>query len=144
LRSFDDATPATAVSEPGEFSIDEEIYEAQALEETGGPMVLTNADLHPIASELDAEYITEEIKIHPEITKPKMVGTEKEYFRKRAMDEVTGLQMVEHVLSGVEREQMKTVPKPYDDLPVKLALHDFFARWPTRRTRPNTPKRNFA
>jgi len=27
------------------------------------------------------------------------------------MDEVTGLQMVEHGFRGVEREQMKTVPK---------------------------------
>lgn len=49
----------------------------------------------------------------------------KEYFRKRAIDEVTGLQMVEHVLSGVERGQMKIVPKPFDDIPVKKALHDF-------------------
>jgi hypothetical protein len=56
---------------------------------------------------------------------PRKNVNEKEYFRKRAMEEVTGLQMVEHVLSGVEREQMKIVPKPYDELPVKLALHDF-------------------
>jgi hypothetical protein len=49
----------------------------------------------------------------------------KEYFKKRAIDEVTGLQMVDHVLSGVEREQMRIVPKPFDDIPVKKALHDF-------------------
>ncbi len=49
----------------------------------------------------------------------------REYFKKRAIDEVTGLQMVDHVLSGVEREQMKIVPKPFDDLPVKKALHEF-------------------
>ncbi|MBK8811699.1 MAG: hypothetical protein IPN69_13330 [Acidobacteria bacterium] len=49
----------------------------------------------------------------------------KEYFKKRAIDEVTGLQMVDHVLSGVEREQMKIVPKPFNDIPVKKALHDF-------------------
>lgn len=48
-----------------------------------------------------------------------------EFYRKRAMDEVSGLQMVEHVLSGVEREQMKIVPKPYDDLEVKKVLHRF-------------------
>ena len=67
----------------------------------------------------------EEIKQYPKIEKNRGFINEKEYFRKRAMDEVTGLQMVDHVLSGVEREQMKLVPKPYDDLPVKLALHDF-------------------
>jgi hypothetical protein len=67
----------------------------------------------------------EEIKKYPKVEKTKIFVNEKEYFRKRAMDEVTGLQMVDHVLAGVEREQMKLVPKPYDDLPVKLALHDF-------------------
>lgn len=65
------------------------------------------------------------IKKYPEVERTKIFVSEKEYFRKRAMDEVTGLQSVDHVLSGVEREQMKLVPKPYDDLPVKLALHDF-------------------
>ncbi len=49
----------------------------------------------------------------------------REFFKKRAIDEVAGLQMVDHVLSGVEREQMKLVPKPFDDIPVKKALHDF-------------------
>jgi hypothetical protein len=48
-----------------------------------------------------------------------------EFYRKRAIDEVSGLQMVEHVLSGVEREQMKILPKNYDDLEVKKALHRF-------------------
>src|SRR5436190_1575160 len=73
------------------------------------------------------QYVTEaeEIKKYPKVEKTKSFVNEKEYFRKRAMDEVTGLQMVDHVLAGVEREQMKLVPKPYDDLPVKLALHDF-------------------
>ncbi len=51
--------------------------------------------------------------------------SEKEFYRKRAMEEVTGLQMVEHVISGVEREQMKAVPKPYDDLSAKKSLHAF-------------------
>lgn len=50
---------------------------------------------------------------------------EKDYYRKRAMEEVSGLQMVEHVISGVEREQMKVAPKQYDDLGVKKALHMF-------------------
>ncbi|HSK74249.1 MAG TPA: hypothetical protein VK892_21295, partial [Pyrinomonadaceae bacterium] len=35
------------------------------------------------------------------------------------------LQMVEHIFSGVEREQLKVVPKMFDDLAVKKALHEF-------------------
>lgn len=50
---------------------------------------------------------------------------EKEFFRKRATDEVTALQMVEHVFSGVEREHMKIIPKTFDDLDVKKSLHAF-------------------
>lgn len=50
---------------------------------------------------------------------------EKDFYRKRAMEEVSSLQMVEHVISGVEREQMKVSPRPYDDLGVKKALHLF-------------------
>ncbi len=55
----------------------------------------------------------------------RVIVNHKEYFKKRAIDEVTGLQMVDYVLSGVEREQMKLAPKQFDDIPVKKALHDF-------------------
>ncbi|MDQ3802028.1 MAG: hypothetical protein M3384_21595, partial [Acidobacteriota bacterium] len=50
---------------------------------------------------------------------------ETEFYRRRAIDEVTSLQMVEHVFSGVEREQMRILPKPFNDITVKKALHDF-------------------
>ncbi len=50
---------------------------------------------------------------------------ERDFFRKRAMDEISSLQMVEHVLSGIEREHMKMVPATYDDLQAKKALHKF-------------------
>lgn len=50
---------------------------------------------------------------------------ETEFFRRRATDEVAGLQMVEHVFSGIERDRKKIVPKPFDDLQVKKALHNF-------------------
>ncbi|MDH3531197.1 MAG: hypothetical protein OEQ28_16685, partial [Acidobacteriota bacterium] len=61
------------------------------------------------------------------VPKPKVRDPveEKHFYRQRAMDEVTGLQLVEHVLTGVEREQMKTSPKSFDDLNVKRSLHDF-------------------
>ncbi len=48
-----------------------------------------------------------------------------EIYRKRATDEVSCLQIVEHIFSGVEREQMKFVPKQYDDLEVTKSLHNF-------------------
>lgn len=52
-------------------------------------------------------------------------GDEREFYRKRAMDEVSSLQMVEHILSGIEREHLKVVPATYDDLEAKKALHRF-------------------
>lgn len=51
--------------------------------------------------------------------------SENEFYRRRAMEEVSSLQLVERILSGVEREQMKIVPKPFDDIAVSKALHDF-------------------
>lgn len=51
--------------------------------------------------------------------------SETEFYRQRAMDEVAFLQIVEHVFAGVEREQLKIVPKPYNDLGVKKVLHSF-------------------
>ena len=61
----------------------------------------------------------------PQNLNPKQKLTDFEFFRKRAMDEVSGLQMVDNIFSSVEREQMKIVPKPFDDLPVKKVLHSF-------------------
>ena len=69
---------------------------------------------------VDAESVDSE---YSEQNKPSANSVE--FYRQRAMKEVSGLQMVEHVLSGVEREQMKIVPKPYDDLEAKKILHHF-------------------
>ncbi len=49
----------------------------------------------------------------------------REFFKKRATGEVSSLQMVEHVLTGVEREYMKLVPRTFDDFNAKKALHAF-------------------
>ena len=49
----------------------------------------------------------------------------REFFRQRAEDEVASLQMVQHVLGGVEREHMKVASIPFNDLNVKKALHVF-------------------
>lgn len=48
-----------------------------------------------------------------------------EFFKKRAVAEVAGLQMVDHVLTGVEREYMKVVPAAFDDFNAKKALNTF-------------------
>lgn len=56
---------------------------------------------------------------------PLSPADEMEFYRRRAVDEVTSLQLVEHVFSGVEREQMKILPKPFNDIAVKKSLHDF-------------------
>lgn len=107
-----------------ETAVDEEIYAAVEMDAPDAPIFLENADLFELSD--DSELFTEDTrKPYQIVESPKGFVNEKEYFRKRAMDEVTGLQMVDNVLSGVEREQMKLVPKPYDDLPVKLTLHDF-------------------
>ncbi|HEX6125481.1 MAG TPA: hypothetical protein VFZ23_08945 [Pyrinomonadaceae bacterium] len=56
---------------------------------------------------------------------PSGPDAEREFFRKRAIDEISSLQMVEHVLSGIEREHMKAISASYDDLRAKKALHSF-------------------
>lgn len=69
----------------------------------------------------------------------KSIISDSEFYRRRATEEVTSLQIVEHLISAIEKEQMKIVPKPYDDLPVSMALHDFltdFKRTSFSRTRP--------
>ena len=53
------------------------------------------------------------------------VEDERDFYRKRAIDEVSSLQMVEHIVSGIEREHMKIAPAGYNDLVVKKALHTF-------------------
>ncbi len=70
----------------------------------------------PEESESSAQAQQSELKAAPK-------GVE--FYRQRAIKEVSGLQMVEHIISGVEREQMKVVPKPYDDLEAKKILHSF-------------------
>jgi hypothetical protein len=58
-------------------------------------------------------------------SEPAPAKSGKEFFQKRALNELSGLQMVEHVITGVEREHMKVVPRPFDDLNAKKALHEF-------------------
>jgi hypothetical protein len=56
---------------------------------------------------------------------PKKLRYGREFFNKRAVAEVSSLQMVEHVLTGVEREYLKIIPKAFDDFNAKKALNTF-------------------
>jgi hypothetical protein len=49
----------------------------------------------------------------------------REFYKKRAVGEMSHLQMVEHVLTGVEREYLKILPKTFDDFAAKKALNAF-------------------
>ncbi len=52
-------------------------------------------------------------------------ASEKEIYSQRIVDEVASLQVVEHVLDGIVRQQKRSVPRHYDVVPVKQALHKF-------------------
>lgn len=58
-------------------------------------------------------------------SKKKPAKGSREFFKKRAVAEVSGLQMVEHVLTAVEREYMKVKPRAFDDFNVKRTLNAF-------------------
>lgn len=73
----------------------------------------------PIHSSDDAPKLEDFVPQQPQ------PGSEAEFYRKRANSEVAFLQMVESAFAGVERDQMKIVPKPYDNLEVKKVLHSF-------------------
>src|SRR5215204_4096468 len=74
-----------------EFSAADEIYRAEERVAGEPPIDLQNPDV--FVSPIEPE----EAKKQPDFVKPKVFVCEKEFFRKRAMDEVTGLQMVDHV-----------------------------------------------
>jgi hypothetical protein len=112
----------------------EELREENLLEET--VIELRKAASQPgLGSALDTDGSEEELSgarqtqsedaADPEAGASDEPVDERDFYRKRAMAEVSSLQMVEHVISGIEREYMKVVPKAYDDLEAKKALHRF-------------------
>lgn len=52
---------------------------------------------------------------------PRSIGDPKKF----ASDEISALQMVEHVFTGIERDVLNEEPKPYSELHAKQALHRF-------------------
>lgn len=51
--------------------------------------------------------------------------SDSEFFKKRAASEMSSLKMVDAILSAVERESLKVMPKTYDDLNAQKALHAY-------------------
>lgn len=76
---------------------------------------------------VDSPVDEEAVAAQPDETTPtgKKPKNDSAFFKKRAVDEVASLQMVEHVLTGVEREYLKIVPKSFEDFNAKRALHTF-------------------
>ena len=70
----------------------------------------------------DSDFSLQGIDENVSIRKP---ASEREFYKKRANAEVSSLQMVEHILSAIEREYRKRVPVAFDDLGVKKALNNF-------------------
>ena len=67
-------------------------------------------------------------------------NNEKDAYKQRLTDRVSSLQMVDHILSGVQREQMRTRPEVFDSLPVKQALHKFFEAFSGLELSETTPE----
>lgn len=116
---------------------DDEIIEAQTFlenyakeEKVVEPAALTEPELKTqTANEvvLNAPLLQKKHEHTPESrekTKQQQLN-DIESYRKRATDEVSCLQLVEHIFSGVERDQMKVVPKNFDDLETQKSLHKF-------------------
>lgn len=106
----------------------DELKEENLLEETvfsskGVSAPAAQVEPEPEVEKADDDFDLLDSKAAEEfVEKP---ADEREAHRRRAMDEVSSLQMVEHVLSGIEREHMKMSPQTFDDLEVKKALHKY-------------------
>lgn len=109
--------PAEALSEQAE-EVEIAIDDDTGLEEVGGELVEPEIEVIGTADE-------SEITVPAPQTRSRKVKHGKEFFKKRAVDEMAALQMVEHILTGVEREYMKVVPKAFDDFNAKKALNNF-------------------
>ena len=70
------------------------------------------------------EFAAPEILVAEVVEEP-IVVDEMEFYRERAKNEVAFLQTVESAFAGVEREQLKIIPRQFDDLKVKKVLHSF-------------------
>ncbi len=77
------------------------------------------------AAETNSEPVNEDEAVAVE--EPESYGPvlEKAEYAQRLIDNVKSLQHVQHIISGVQREQIREKPISYDTVPVKQALHKF-------------------
>lgn len=80
-------------------------------------------DVEPADDAVDDEVST--LSMSEPSSAPRKPRNGTEFYKKRAVGEVSNLQMVEHVLTGVEREHLKIVPHAFDDFNAKKALNAF-------------------
>src|SRR5580765_4025617 len=95
-----------------------EIESADSDDGAANPVLDADVEVVDPATGVD-ESGKKKTKGEPPKQKPQ---SEKDFFKKRATAEVSSLQMVEHVFTGVEREYLKVAPKPFDDFNAKKAL----------------------
>lgn len=101
--------------------------EPQAEPEAKPTVIEPRAEVHenvPVAMAVPADSDMQ-LQGNSETVEIRRPASEREFFKKRAVGEVSSLQMVEHVLTAVEREHMKVVPSTYDDFEAKKALNQF-------------------
>lgn len=129
--TFIDGTRVSHVSTNGDSLPQKPIFDNEFNNEPIADFVLDSHKAEDILLEpKDASENGDEIELPeepvitdvPQITKAR---SQTDFLRRRANEEVSSLQMVEHVMAGVEREHLKVVPTPYDDLTAKKALHRF-------------------
>ena len=123
-RSFEDADVSDPGSDfPAPLKPDNETLKSDfgTPEVPPTPTPVVEAETTGEIFEEAIESPTESLKADSEAEKSS--SSKKEFFRKRAINEISGLQMVEHVFTGVEREYMKVLPSPFDDIAAKKALH---------------------
>ena len=89
------------------------------------PVIQTKPVIKPEAVKEPAAKLVIDKPAEPVAVEVPVVVNDADFYRKRAMDEVAFLQMVEAAFAGVERDQMKMIPKSFDDLEVKKVLHTF-------------------
>lgn len=110
--SESESAPQTVLkvsAEPSDFAI---------VSEQNSPRVKTD-DCGATESDFPADQVFDEkLEVAASIT-------QNAFYRRRATEEVSSLQMVERIFMAVEREQVKISPKPYDDIAVSKALHEF-------------------
>lgn len=124
-KAIDDVTVSDAPeNNAGDF--DPDVF--NEIHETDEPEVGVLNDRNGETDGVEIEVVaapTQDEAAKPHHVKQKKIRHGKEFFKKRAVDEVASHQMVEHILTGVEREYMKVVPKTFDDFNAKKALHVF-------------------